>query len=108
MPDPVVGSDARPRDGGRPVPERKCSRLRSQRPDPSAQNAGVASHRPARGPRRIRGPERLVGLAPGGRSPFVTIKALAGCGLRHSLRGYRWTVVASLDTPAWADQTALG
>ena len=31
MPDPVVGSDARPRDGGRPVPERKCSRLRSQR-----------------------------------------------------------------------------
>ena len=40
----VVGSDARPRDGGRPVPDRKCSRLRSQQPDPSAQNAGVASH----------------------------------------------------------------
>ena len=44
MPDPVVGSDAQPRDGGQLTPDRKCSRLQSQRPDPSAQNAGVASH----------------------------------------------------------------
>src|SRR5215469_5190271 len=33
VPDPVVGSDARPRDGGRLVPGQKRSRPRSQRPD---------------------------------------------------------------------------
>ena len=47
VPDPVVGWDARARDGGRLVPERKCSRLRSQRPDRlSTERRGRQSSRP--------------------------------------------------------------
>ena len=59
VPDPAVGSDPRPPDGGRLVPGQKCSRLRSQRPDrlsaerrcrqssrPPVARAGFGSARP--------------------------------------------------------------